>query len=118
MNLHEAIDALIAGDLDAAADIFAELTRSAPTQAEPWLNMAHVRIMQRDIDGAIAAYEAAIAAAPQMLPAYVEMIRLFGQFGDLARAAQVVERAGQALPPQRERLRQLYRQIQGRTLGR
>jgi len=106
------------GDLDAAADIFARLTRSAPTQAEPWLNMAHVRIMQRDIDGAIAAYEAAIAAEPQMLPAYVEMIRLFGQFGDLARAAQVVERAGQALPQQRERLRQLYRQIQGRTLGR
>ena len=103
------------GDLDAAADIFAELTRSAPTQAEPWLNLAHVRIMQRDIDGASAAYEAATAAEPQMLPAYVEMIRLFGQIGDLARAAQVGERAGDARPQQRERLWQLYRQIQSRS---
>ncbi len=106
------------GDMAAAAEIFARLARTAPTQAEPWLNLARVRIMQRDIDGAIAVYEMAIAAEPKMLPAYVEMIRLYGQIGDLGRAAQLVERAGEALPQQRERFRQFYQQIQERALGR
>ena len=105
------------GDLAGAGEIFFRLTRLAPDQAEPWLNLAHVRIMQRDFDGAIQAYEEAISTEPKMLPAYVEMLQFYGQMGDLARAAQVLDRAVKELPGHRERLQRLYQQIQGRILG-
>ena len=52
-----------------------------------------------------------------MLPAYVEMLQFYGQMGDLARAAQVLDKAVKELPGHRERLQRLYQQIQGRILG-
>ena len=96
------------GDLQGAGEIFARLTREIPGQVEPWLNLAHVRIVQRDLEGAFSCYESALAANPKFLPAYVEMIHLYGQMGDLARAAHVLQRAVDHLPAQRERLERLY----------
>ena len=106
------------GDLAGGEEIFARVAQKAPRQVEPWMNLAHVRIMQRDIEGAFSYYEAALAANPKLLPAYVEMIRLYGQMGDLARAAHVLQRAVEHLPTERERLRQFYEEIQTRALGR
>ena len=106
------------GDLIGGGEIFARVAQKAPRQVEPWMNLAHVRIMQRDLEGAFSCYESALAANPKLLPAYVEMIRLYGQMGDLARAAHILQRAVDQLPAQRERLRQFYEEIQMRALGR
>ena len=106
------------GDLAGGEEIFARVVQKAPRQVEPWMNLAHVRIMQRDLEGAFRYYEAALKANPKLLPAYVEMIRLYGQMGDLARAAHVLQRAVDHLPAERERLRQFYEEIQTRALGR
>ena len=46
------------------------------------------------------------------------MIRLYGQMGDLARAAHILQRAVDQLPAESERLRQFYEEIQMRALGR
>ena len=70
------------GDLTGGEEIFARVAQKAPRQVEPWMNLAHVRIMQRDLEGAFSYYESALAANPKLLPAYVEMIRLYGQMGD------------------------------------
>ena len=105
------------GDLRGAGEIFSRLSREAPDQVEPWLNLAHVHIMQRNLRGAFAAYEAALALNPKLLPAYVEMISLYGRMEDLARAAQVLKRAVDHLPEERERLRQLYDKIQLQVLS-
>lgn len=96
------------GDLSGAEEIFARLTREVPKQAEPWLNLAHVRIVQRDLAGAFRCYEAALAANPKLLPAYIEMIRLYGQLGDRVRAAHVLQRAVDNVPAARARLQRLY----------
>ena len=106
------------GDLAGGEEIFARVAQKAPRQVEPWMNLAHVRIMQRDLEGAFSYYESVLAANPKLLPAYVEMIRLYGQMGDLARAAHILQRAVDQLPAQRERLRQFYEEIQTRALGR
>ena len=106
------------GDLAGGEAIFAQVAQKAPRQVEPWMNLAHVRIMQRDIEGAFSYYESALKANPKLLPAYVEMIRLYGQMGDLARAAHVLQRAVDHLPAERERLRQFYEEMQARALGR
>ena len=106
------------GDLAGGEEIFVRVAQKAPRQVEPWMNLAHVRIMQRDIEGAFSYYEAALKANPKLLPAYVEMIRLYGQMGDLARAAHILQRAVDHLPAERERLRQFYEEIQTRALGR
>ena len=106
------------GDLAGGEEIFARVAQKAPRQVEPWMNLAHVRIMQRDLEGAFSYYESALAANPKLLPAYVEMIRLYGQMGDLARAAHVLQRAVDHLPAERERLRQFYEEIQMRALSR
>ena len=106
------------GDLSGGEEIFARVAQKAPRQVEPWMNLAHVRIMQRDIEGAFSCYESALASNPKFLPAYVEMIRLYGQIGDLARTAHVLQRAVDHLPAERERLRQFYQEIQTRALGR
>ena len=105
------------GDVRGAGEIFARLTRAAPNQIEPWINLAHVRVMQRDIAGAFAAYEAALALNPKLLSAYVEMITLYGQLGDLAQAAQVLKRSIDQIPAERERLRMLYDGVQMRVLS-
>ena len=105
------------GDVRGAGEIFSRLSREAPDQIEPWLNLAHVRIMQRDLRGAFAAYEAVLAINPKLLPAYVEMISLYGQMEDLAQAAQVLKRAVDNVPEERVRLRQLYDKIQMRVLS-
>ena len=107
----------ILGDMRGAGEIFARLSREAPEQVEPWLNLAHVRIMQRDLRGAFAAYEAALAINPKLLPAYVEMITLYGRMEDLAQAAQVLKRAIDNIPEQRQRLRQLYDNVQRQVLS-
>lgn len=96
------------GDLPGAGEIFARLTREVPQRAEPWLNLAHVRIVQRDLAGAFRCYEAALAANPKLLRVYVEMIRLYGQVGDWAQAAHVLQRAVDNVPAERERLQRLY----------
>ena len=106
------------GDLIGGGEIFARVAQKAPRQVEPWMNLAHVRIMQRDLEGAFSCYESALAANPKLLPAYVEMIRLYGQMGDLARAAHILQRAVDQLPAASERLRQFYEEIQMRALGR
>ena len=106
------------GDLIGGGEIFARVAQKAPRQVEPWMNLAHVRIMQRDLEGAFSCYESALAANPKLLPAYVEMIRLYGQMGDLARAAHILQRAVDQLPAESERLRQFYEEIQMRALGR
>ena len=106
------------GDLAGGEEIFARVAQKAPRQVEPWMNLAHVRIMQRDLEGAFSCYESALAANPKLLPAYVEMIRLHGQMGDLARAAHILQRAVDQLPAASERLRQFYEEIQMRALGR
>ncbi len=106
------------GDLIGGGEIFARVAQKAPRQVEPWMNLAHVRIMQRDLEGAFSCYESALAANPKLLPAYVEMIRLHGQMGDLARAAHILQRAVDQLPAASERLRQFYEEIQMRALGR
>ena len=106
------------GDLTGGGEIFARVAQKAPRQVEPWMNLAHVRIMQRDLEGAFSCYESALAANPKLLPAYVEMIRLYGQMGDLARAAHILQRAVDQLPAESERLRQFYEEIQMRALGR
>ena len=106
------------GDLAGGEEIFARVAQKAPRQVEPWMNLAHVRIMQRDLEGAFSYYESALAANPKLLPAYVEMIRLYGQMGDLARAAHILQRAVDQLPAESERLRQFYEEIQMRALGR
>ena len=106
------------GDLTGGGEIFARVAQKAPRQVEPWMNLAHVRIMQRDLEGAFSSYESALAANPKLLPAYVEMIRLYGQMGDLARAAHILQRAVDQLPAESERLRQFYEEIQMRALGR
>ena len=106
------------GDLIGGGEIFARVAQKAPRQVEPWMNLAHVRIMQRDLEGAFSYYESALAANPKLLPAYVEMIRLYGQMGDLARAAHILQRAVDQLPAESERLRQFYEEIQMRALGR
>ena len=106
------------GDLIGGGEIFARVAQKAPRQVEPWMNLAHVRIMQRDLGGAFSCYESALAANPKLLPAYVEMIRLYGQMGDLARAAHILQRAVDQLPAESERLRQFYEEIQMRALGR
>ena len=106
------------GDLIGGEEIFARVAQKAPRQVEPWMNLAHVRIMQRDLEGAFSSYESALAANPKLLPAYVEMIRLYGQMGDLARAAHILQRAVDQLPAESERLRQFYEEIQMRALGR
>ena len=106
------------GDLVGGEEIFARVAQKAPRQVEPWMNLAHVRIMQRDLEGAFSCYESALAANPKLLPAYVEMIRLYGQMGDLARAAHILQRAVDQLPAESERLRQFYEEIQMRALGR
>ena len=106
------------GDLTGGGEIFARVAQKAPRQVEPWMNLAHVRIMQRDLEGAFSYYESALAANPKLLPAYVEMIRLYGQMGDLARAAHILQRAVDQLPAESERLRQFYEEIQMRALGR
>ena len=106
------------GDLIGGEEIFARVAQKAPRQVEPWMNLAHVRIMQRDLEGAFSYYESALAANPKLLPAYVEMIRLYGQMGDLARAAHILQRAVDQLPAESERLRQFYEEIQMRALGR
>ena len=106
------------GDLIGGGEIFARVAQKAPRQVEPWMNLAHVRIMQRDLEGAFSSYESALAANPKLLPAYVEMIRLYGQMGDLARAAHILQRAVDQLPAESERLRQFYEEIQMRALGR
>ena len=106
------------GDLIGGGEIFARVAQKAPRQVEPWMNLAHVRIMQRDLEGAFSCYESALAANPKLLPAYVEMIRLHGQMGDLARAAHILQRAVDQLPAASERLRQFYEKIQMRALGR
>ena len=82
------------------------------------MNLAHVRIMQRDMEGAFSYYESALKANPKLLPAYMEMIRLYGQMGDLARAAHILQRAVDHVPAERERLRQFYEEVQTRALGR
>ena len=105
------------GDVRGAGEIFSRLSLEAPDQIEPWLNLAHVRIMQRDLRGAFAAYEAVLAINPKLLPAYVEMISLYGQMEDLAQAAQVLKRAVDNVPEERVRLRQLYDKIQMRVLS-
>ena len=106
------------GDLAGGEEIFARVAQKAPRQVEPWMNLAHVRIMQRDLEGVFSYYESALAANPKLLPAYVEMIRLYGQMGDLARAAHILQRAVDQLPAESERLRQFYEEIQMRALGR
>ena len=106
------------GDLTGGEEIFARVAQKAPRQVEPWMNLAHVRIMQRNLEGAFSCYESALAANPKLLPAYVEMIRLYGQMGDLARAAHILQRAVDQLPAESERLRQFYEEIQIRALGR
>ena len=106
------------GDLAGGEEIFARVAQKAPRQVEPWMNLAHVRIMQRDLEGAFSCYESALAANPKLLPAYVEMIRLYGQMGDLARAAHILQRAVDQLPAESERLRQFYEEIQMRALSR
>ncbi len=106
------------GDLAGGGEIFARVAQKAPRQVEPWMNLAHVRIVQQDIEGAFSCYESALAANPKLLPAYVEMIRLYGQIGDIARAAHVLQRAVDHLPADRDRLRQFYEAIQQRALGR
>lgn len=106
------------GDLAGGEEIFARVAQKAPQQVEPWMNWAHVRIMRRDFAGAFDCYESALAANPKLLPAYVEMIRLYGHKGDLARAAHVLQRAVEQVPAARDRLRQLYAEIQARALGR
>lgn len=99
----------VLGDLPGAGEIFARLTREVPKRAEPWLNLAHVRIAQRDLAGAFRCYEAALAANPKLLRVYVEMIRLYGQVGDWAQAAHILQRAVDNVPAERERLQRLYR---------
>ena len=99
----------VLGDLPGAGEIFARLTREVPKRAEPWLNLAHVRIAQRDLAGAFRCYEAALAANPKLLRVYVEMIRLYGQVGDWAQAAHILQRAIDNVPAERERLQRLYR---------
>ena len=106
------------GDLIGGEEIFARVAQKVPRQVEPWMNLAHVRIMQRDLEGTFSYYESALAANPKLLPAYVEMIRLYGQMGDLARAAHILQRAVDQLPAESERLRQFYEEIQMRALGR
>ena len=96
------------GDLAGGEEIFARVAQKAPQRVEPWMNLAHVRIIQRDLESAFGYYEAALKANPQFLPAYVEMLRLCGQLGDLARAAHVRQRAVDHLPAERARLERLY----------
>ena len=96
------------GDLAGSKAIFVRVAQKAPRQVEPWMNLAHVHIQQGDAEGAITAYEAALAANPRLLPAYVEMMVLYGRLGALAEAARVLDRAVEHLPAQRERLERLY----------
>lgn len=105
------------GDVRGAGEIFARLSQEVPDQVEPWMNLAHVRIMQRNAQGAFKAYEAALALNPKLLPAYIEMISLYGKMGDLAQAAQVLKRAVDNLPAERGRLRQLYDKVQLQVLS-
>lgn len=96
------------GDLAGGGEIFVRVAQEAPRQVEPWMNLAHVRVQQGDVEGAITAYEAALAANPRLLPAYVEMMVLYGRRGSLAEAAGVLARAVEHLPAERERLQRLY----------
>jgi len=105
------------GDVRGAGEIFSRLSREVPGQVEPWVNLAHVRVMQRDVNGAFAAYEEALALNPKLLSVYVEMITLYGQLGDLAQAAQVLKRSIDQIPDERDRLRKLYDGVQMRVLS-
>ena len=96
------------GDLEGGRAIFARVAQKAPRQVEPWMNLAHVRVQQGDAKGAITAYEAALAANPRLLPAYVEMMVLYGRLGALAETARVLDRAVEHLPAERARLERLY----------
>ncbi len=96
------------GDLEGGRAIFARVAQKAPRQVEPWMNLAHVRVQQGDAKGAITAYEAALAANPRLLPAYVEMMVLYGRLGALAETARVLDRAVEHLPAERSRLERLY----------
>jgi tetratricopeptide (TPR) repeat protein len=65
-DFHRASEAMRSGDLDAAGDGFATVTKQAPTFAEAYLNLGLVREEQRRHQDAIASFQKALQLKPKL----------------------------------------------------
>lgn len=81
-----ALDAIAARDLVRAEHVLAELTLREPMLAPPWVNLGLVRSELGDREGAMAAFQHAIAAEPGNCAAHTELGLMARRSGDFAEA--------------------------------
>lgn len=87
-----ATEAMLAGDLDRALELFGRALETDPRFAESWNNYALLLRRRGDDAGARAALEKARELGPELLPALENLAGLHRARGELAAAARLDER--------------------------
>lgn len=85
-------EALLAGDLERAAELVGRAARIDPQFTGALNNLGVVRARSGDVGGARKAYAAALAIEPDHVPVLTNLARLEQEAGDRARAAALMQR--------------------------
>ena len=74
------------GKIDMAEDRFQKAVKRKPDLSAPWEQLAVIRELKKDTDGAIQYYETLLALNKEYLPTYLNLSRIYKAQGDLKKA--------------------------------
>jgi tetratricopeptide (TPR) repeat protein len=74
------------GEIDMAEDQFQTAVKRNPDLSAPWEQLAVIRELKKDTDGAIKYYETLLALNKEHLPTYLNLSRIYRVRGDLKKA--------------------------------
>ncbi|MBP9599471.1 MAG: tetratricopeptide repeat protein, partial [Desulfobacter sp.] len=81
------------GKIDMAEDRFQQAVKRKPDLSAPWEQLAVIRELKKDTDGAIQYYEKLLELNKEYLPTYLNLSRIYKARGDLKKAKAYLEQA-------------------------
>ena len=81
------------GKIDMAEDRFQQAVKRKPDLSAPWEQLAVIRELKKDTDGAIQYYETLLELNKEYLPTYLNLSRIYKALGDLKKAKAYLEQA-------------------------
>lgn len=88
-----AVDAIVAGDLERAARIYAELSTKEPLSGSPWVGLGSVAVMRGDLDAAEMNYQRGAQLEPELLTSHIGLGTVDMERGAYADALPHYQRA-------------------------
>ncbi len=81
------------GDLESAEDAYAQYLELQPSDLQPVMALAALKLTQRKVDDAIELYRQVLARDPNYFRAQIELGRVFMRQGEYGEAAEILEAA-------------------------